>query len=888
MKRILPLLLALLLLSAGCSRPKPLPEPVFSAEAAPKTETPIPVQGEEIPAGGYSSLPIFGEDDAPLFRIVLPTDAGDELKSAAETLKDAVLRRCGADLAITDDASAPADCELLLGETARPESEEALAAAKTLTSDDPGCEMPLLEYGGYVVFSSGRKIAFIATDAEQMTRAVNAFTESWLKTMRIEIPEGGLSTAAREPVKMTTLDAQTRPALIQPIHGTADPVIADVVATDPDFGADPSGTRDSTSAIKKALSACANKGGGTVWLPAGQYLVTASVEIPAFVTLRGEAPLDDPKTLADYGTILVAKPKAGENPAESLFVMRGSCGAVGLTVWYPEQSIENPVPYSYTFYVTGNGQGGYMLQTVKDVLVVNGWRGIGACVIENNAHEQMTIENFRGTFLDHACASYNEADVGTWKSIRVSPDYWASSPFERSPDADALRAYTREHAEGLILGDLEWDHFADIEAEDCRVGIHTVKGTRVTYNGEMADVTVRRCRDGLLIDDMDTRWGMNLARALFEDCERPITNNTRAFLKMTDVKITPSGEVSGTVRAADGDLSGFVIDYDREQPKVASNAYTVDLPHDNKEDVSLDLQRALNYVGTAGGVLYLPAGVYRLEHPVTVPKGVELRGSSSVATRGQSNWSKGTILSCYYGIGAPEEDPALITLAEQSGISGIRIVCPTNGPTVAATTPYMIRGTGADVWCVNVAIAAAGSGVDFAGCDRHFVKKVTACCYDHGVRVGGKDGYVEGCLQNATVMMRHGLGFLENWIPESQVFDKLFPILRTRSTFLTIDGAEGEQVLNYFAYGVKTVLEVNDSKDVLVVNLGGDNIGDRDPLMKVRGSGLTVINAQRYNGVMYDVDGESDFSLYNPLTINDKREPNVIHGEESAFRAMGE
>ena len=111
---------------------------------------------------------------------------------------------------------------------------------------------------------------------------------------------------------------------------------------------------------------------------------------------------------------------------------------------------------------------------------------------------------------------------------------------------------------------------------------------------------------------------------------------------------------------------------------------------------------------------------------------------------------------------------------------------------------------------------------------------------------------------------------------------------RGESVFLTLDGAEGERVLDYFAYGVMTVLEAKDSKDVLVVNLGGDNIGDRDPLMKVRGSGLTVINAQRYNGVMYDIDGESDFSLYNPLTINDKREPNVIHGEESAFRAVGE
>ena len=891
MKHLLPLTLALLLLlmlTAGCGK-KTIPPPVF-AEPSSQTGTPASASAsvETVPDGGYTSLPIFGEDDAPLFSIILPQDADDDLKDAAEVLRQAVLRRSGADLPVLDDTSEPSECELLIGETSRPASALAVEAARQTPADYPGREMSLYDYGGYLIRAEGKTIAFAATDAEQMARAIDEFTESWLKTMRIQLPEGGLSLGMRAPAEIKALDASTRPALITPLHETDAPVIADIVATDPDFGADPSGRRDSTSALQKALSACAKKGGGTVWLPAGQYLVTSRVEIPAYVSLCGEKPLDEPKTVADYGTVIVAKPKSGNSTASSLFDLRGSCGVVGMTVWYPEQSIEKPVAYPYTFYVTGNGQGGYMLQTIKDVLVVNGWKGIGACVTENNAHEQTTIENFRGTFLFHAVASYNEADVGTFKSIRVSPTYWANSPFDGSPDLEAVRAYTREHTEGLVLGDLEWDQFADIEIEDCAVGLHTVDGVRATFTGEMVDVTVRRCGDGLIADDMDARWGMNLARSVFEDCERPITNNTRAFLKMTDVRVTPEAELHGTLRIADGELSGYSVDYKRTQPKVAPYTYTVALKTGNAADVSRDLQEALDHAGLTGGVLYLPAGVYRLEHPVKVPSGVELRGSSSVATRGQSNWSQGTIFSCYYGIGEAETAEALITLFEKSGVSGIRIVCPTNGPAVAATTPYMIRGTGPDVWCVNSAIAAAGSGVDFAGCDSHFIKKVTACCYDHGIRAGGKGGMIEGCLQNATVMMRQGLGFLQNWIPESEVFAKLFPILRTRSVFLTLEDAEGERVLDYFAYGVMTVLEVRDSKDVLVVNLGGDNIGNRDPLIRVASSELTVINAQRYNGILYEADAPSDFSLYNPLTVDNKREPNLIRGEEHEFRAPGE
>ena len=94
---------------------------------------------------------------------------------------------------------------------------------------------------------------------------------------------------------------------------------------------------------------------------------------------------------------------------------------------------------------------------------------------------------------------------------------------------------------------------------------------------------------------------------------------------------------------------------------------------------------------------------------MTVPEGVELRGSSSVPTRGQTGWSKGTLISSVYGMGQPGTDPALVTLSPRSGVSGIRFVYRENGPAAAKTTPFVIRGTGADVYCVNVSIAAAGS-----------------------------------------------------------------------------------------------------------------------------------------------------------------------------------
>lgn len=50
-------------------------------------------------------------------------------------------------------------------------------------------------------------------------------------------------------------------------------------------------------------------------------------------------------------------------------------------------------------------------------------------------------------------------------------------------------------------------------------------------------------------------------------------------------------------------------------------------------DVGAALQAALDAARDAGGgVVYVPAGVYRLESPVTVPSGVELRGATDTIT----------------------------------------------------------------------------------------------------------------------------------------------------------------------------------------------------------------------------------------------------------------
>jgi hypothetical protein len=253
---------------------------------------------------------------------------------------------------------------------------------------------------------------------------------------------------------------------------------------------------------------------------------------------------------------------------------------------------------------------------------------------------------------------------------------------------------------------------------------------------------------------------------------------------------------------------------------------------------------------------------------------VELRGATTVAARDQAGASLGTVFLCYYGDDAAcaPSDDAFITLAgDNAGLNGIRIVYPENGPYDSdLTTTYTVRGKAEGVYIVNSSIVASAYGVDFSGCDNHFIKKVTTCCYYNTFLLGGKGGYLSGCLQNGTVLSRTSSTGLVNWLEESKIFADLFDsILRLKSQYIIIDGAEGQRVFNTFCYGSAVFAVNRNSEGTLLINIGSDNIGDAQLIME--SGSLAVINAMRYNGVSYKhISGE--LLLYNRITINEKDE----------------
>ncbi|GAA1501493.1 hypothetical protein GCM10009827_011170 [Dactylosporangium maewongense] len=672
------------------------------------------------------------------------------------------------------------------------------------------------------------------------------------------------------------------PRLVDTRFPTGDVVVADFDATA--YGADGTGRRDATAALQAALWDCYDAGGGTVWLPAGTYRVTGTVEVPAFCTLRGDR-RDPDSGGGSYGTVVSADLPAGD-AGPVLFRIGGSAGVVGLTTYYPRQNAAAPVHYNFTFEIPGSAWKGasgadenYMMSTVAEVTMLNSFRGIGISTMRDErgrppgngqTHESATVRDVRGTVLYRGVEAYNGADVGTWEDVRFSNAYWAQAPAAYQPPArSTVDAWTRANGTGFVLGDLEWDQFTGLAAADYRIGIHVVAGLRAEFTGVFDRVRIERTGVALQVDRFDERWGLAIAGGQLRGDEAAVVNNGGGYVKLTGTQV--SGAVRGTVHQMDGALPDD--DGSRTATRPARRVlFQADAPHGNgylpAADATPAIQRALDKAGRGGGVVYLPAGWYRLAGRLSVPAGVQLLGASPVPNRDEDGRSGGTVLWAFAGRGSAtaDTDPAAITLrGDRAGVAGLRVFHPENNPAAPGGLvpyPYVVRGLGDSTYAVNLGLPNAWNALDMAG-DRFLVRKIKGTFVRHGVTARGADGRVEGVLSNGNTFVRTGFA-VPRWVLGADLFPQVIDAwTRTNADLVTVDGARRLTVAGAFGYGLHNGLVVK-SGDVRAVNLGTDNLGGDGHTVRVDGGRASVVNLMRYNGAT----SQGAVTLYNVMVIN--------------------
>ncbi len=105
-----------------------------------------------------------------------------------------------------------------------------------------------------------------------------------------EVRVAGLAIAPMDTLRIQRLDAEL-PCIIdlvdlEPVPAPLDAPAGALDVTGGAFKADPTGRADATAAFRACLAA-APAAGGAVWIPAGTFLISGDLDIPAGVALQG-------------------------------------------------------------------------------------------------------------------------------------------------------------------------------------------------------------------------------------------------------------------------------------------------------------------------------------------------------------------------------------------------------------------------------------------------------------------------------------------------------------------------------------------------------------------------------------------------------------------------
>jgi len=233
------------------------------------------------------------------------------------------------------------------------------------------------------------------------------------------------------------------------------------------FGAVADGITDNTASFNKAIKEASVRG-GTVFVPAGKYLIKGSLYLKG-VSVKGEniAPRSwEPLN----GTIILATGGRDNENSPALFEMRNSSAVSGITVYYPEQTIDDIHPYPWTFHIGSNSADSTVFDcTIENVTLINSYNGIHAGPNENGRHR---INSVFGCVLRRGIFVESVGDIGRIENVQFHCHFWGS-PVTKGDFWKAFR-YMQENCEAFIIGRSDWEYMTNTFVFPARIGYHFI------------------------------------------------------------------------------------------------------------------------------------------------------------------------------------------------------------------------------------------------------------------------------------------------------------------------------------------------------------------------------------------------------------------------------
>lgn len=349
---------------------------------------------------------------------------------------------------------------------------------------------------------------------------------------------------------------QTLQHSIKTVYSTKDWVISDFVVTDPMFGAKAEPGFDNRAAFQAAIDAAYESGGGVVYIPAGNYEFHSTqigiksvrvrqgtsenkkdfnyeyvLRLHPGVQLRGDWAAPESNNGMVLGTILEVR--VGKNApnydgsvkswwndsqagnalrttytsiADRFIEMNAGTGVTNLSIWYPEQNINDVKPYPWTLFQTqGN------CATIEHVTLVNSYNGFNSAPSELHYVLDSYITALNKGIEVHVCT-----DIGRIENVSISPEYWAKSGLPGAPTLAELTAYTKANSVGFQMHRSDWEYISYLHISGYKTGIWIGRepGFADAPNAQLYEVYVDNCENGLYVEDVNP-YGILISNSSF-------------------------------------------------------------------------------------------------------------------------------------------------------------------------------------------------------------------------------------------------------------------------------------------------------------------------------------------------------------------------------------
>ena len=349
---------------------------------------------------------------------------------------------------------------------------------------------------------------------------------------------------------------QTLQHSIKTVYSTKDWVISDLVVTDPMFGAKAEPRFDNRAAFQAAIYADYDSGGGVVYIPAGNYEFHSTqigiksvrvrqgtsenkkdfnyeyvLRLHPGVQLRGDWAAPESNNGMVLGTILEVR--VGKNApnyagsvkswwndsqggnalrttytsiADRFIEMNAGTGVTNLSIWYPEQNINDVKPYPWTLFQTqGN------CATIEHVTLVNSYNGFNSAPSELHYVLDSYITALNKGIEVHVCT-----DIGRIENVSISPEYWAKSGLPGAPTLAELTAYTKANSVGFQMHRSDWEYISYLHISGYKTGIWIGRepGFADAPNAQLYEVHVDNCENGLYVEDVNP-YGILISNSSF-------------------------------------------------------------------------------------------------------------------------------------------------------------------------------------------------------------------------------------------------------------------------------------------------------------------------------------------------------------------------------------